>query len=97
MGIGAIRVMAGRENVVDFTVPFYDPVGFTILMKKFKVDTSLSLFIDVMEDKVWGSILGAYIFTSVLLWIFDRYQPMTLTIYQFYLIMFFCVYFIFQY
>ena len=26
--------MAERENVVDFTVPYYDLVGISILMKK---------------------------------------------------------------
>jgi len=26
--------MAERENVIDFTVPYYDLVGITILMKK---------------------------------------------------------------
>jgi len=29
--------MAERENVIDFTVPYYDLVGITILMKKPKV------------------------------------------------------------
>ena len=31
--------MAEREAVIDFTVPFYDLVGITILMKKAKVET----------------------------------------------------------
>ena len=37
IGLGAISVMAERESVIDFTVPFYDRVGITILMKKTKV------------------------------------------------------------
>ncbi len=37
IGLGALAVMAERENVVDFTVPYYDLVGITILMKKPKV------------------------------------------------------------
>ena len=41
IGIGGIGVMAERENVIDFTVPFYDVVGITILMKKSKVSGSL--------------------------------------------------------
>ena len=75
MGIGAISVMAERENVIDFTVPYYDLVGMTILMKKVKVPTSLFKFLSVLEDSVWGCILGAYFVTSVLLWIFDRWSP----------------------
>ena len=73
MGIGAISVMAERENVIDYTVPYYDLVGITILMKKVKVPTSLFKFLSVLEDSVWGCILGAYFITSVLLWAFDRY------------------------
>ena len=37
IGIGAITMLAERESVIDFTVPFYDRVGITILMKKTKV------------------------------------------------------------
>ena len=35
--MGAISVMAERESVIDFTVPYYDLVGISILMKKAKV------------------------------------------------------------
>ena len=73
MGVGAIAVMAEREHVIDYTVPYYDLVGITILMKKVKVPTSLFKFLSVLEDSVWGCILGAYFVTSVLLWVFDRY------------------------
>ena len=31
--------MAEGEFLVDYTVPFYNPVGFSILMKKTKVIT----------------------------------------------------------
>ena len=72
MGIGAISVMAEREQVIDFTVPFYDLVGFTILMKKIKQKKSLFFFKETVNDTVWATILGAYFFGSVLLWVFDR-------------------------
>jgi len=75
MGIGAISVMAERENVIDYTVPYYDLVGITIMMKKVKVPTSLFKFLSVLENSVWGCILGAYFVTSVLLWVFDRWSP----------------------
>ena len=73
MGIGAISVMAERESVIDFTVPYYDLVGITILMKKVKVPTNLFKFLSVLENSVWGCILGAFFITSILLWAFDRY------------------------
>ena len=75
VGIGALSVMAERENVIDFTVPFYDLVGITILMKKPKNPTSLFKFLSVLDDSVWGCILAAYFVTSVLMWIFDRWSP----------------------
>ena len=91
IGIGGISVMAERENVIDFTVPFYDVVGITILMKKSKVSgslvykciiswlsqspTNLFKFLTVLDNTVWGVILGAYFVTSILLWIFDRWSP----------------------
>lgn len=37
IGLGAISVLAEREEVLDYTVPFYDPVGISILMQKTKV------------------------------------------------------------
>jgi ionotropic glutamate receptor len=55
--------MAERENVVDFTVPYYDLVGITILMKKPKTATSLFKFLTVLENDVWLCILAAYFFT----------------------------------
>jgi len=75
MAVAALSVMAERENVVDFTVPYYDLVGITIMMKKPKVPTSLFKFLSVLEDSVWGCILAAYFVTSVLMWIFDRWSP----------------------
>lgn len=55
--------MAERENVIDFTVPYYDLVGITILMKKSKTPTSLFKFLTVLENDVWFCILAAYFFT----------------------------------
>jgi glutamate receptor, ionotropic, invertebrate len=32
VGLGSMSVMAERETVIDFTVPYYDLVGITIMM-----------------------------------------------------------------
>jgi len=59
----AISVMGDRERVIDFTVPFNDPVGISILMKKPENQTSLFKFLTVLEMEVWLCILAAYFVT----------------------------------
>ena len=73
IGIGAISVMADRERVIDYTVPYYDMVGLTILIRKVKQSTDIWKFINVIKPEVWGCILGAYFLSSLMLWAFDRY------------------------
>ncbi|XP_034234148.1 ionotropic receptor 25a isoform X2 [Thrips palmi] len=75
IGLGSLAVMAERENVIDFTVPYYDLVGISILMKKPETPTSLFKFLTVLEREVWLCILAAYFFTSFLMWVFDRWSP----------------------
>ncbi|CAK9805963.1 Ionotropic receptor 25a [Anthophora quadrimaculata] len=75
IALGSLWVTAERERVVDFTVPYYDLVGLSIMMLKTKTSTSLFKFLTVLENEVWFCILAAYLFTSVLLWIFDRWSP----------------------
>ncbi|XP_068084209.1 ionotropic receptor 25a [Anabrus simplex] len=75
IALGALSVMAERENVIDFTVPYYDLVGISILMLKPKAPTSLFKFLTVLENEVWLCILAAYFFTSFLMWVFDRWSP----------------------
>ena len=65
MAIGALQVMAEREAAVDFSVPFYDMVGTTILMKLPSVATSLFKFLSVLDDTVWGCIVAAYFVTRL--------------------------------
>lgn len=63
IALGALSVMAERENVIDFTVPYYDLVGITILMKKPKAKTQLFKFLTVLDSSVWGCIIAAYFVT----------------------------------
>ena len=72
IGVGAIRVNIDREMVIDYTVPYYDMVGFTILIRKVK-EIDIWKFLNVMEPEVWCCILGAYFISSLLLWVFERY------------------------
>lgn len=48
IALGPISVMAERENDIDFTVPYYDLVGTTILMKRNEVEYSLFKFLKVI-------------------------------------------------
>ena len=75
IALGSMSVMAEREAVVDFTIPFYDLVGLSILMKKARTDTYLFRFMEVFELEVWICILIAYISTSLLMWVFDKWSP----------------------
>ena len=75
IGLGALSVMAERENVIDFTVPYYDLVGSSILMKKPTIPTNLFKFLKVFDDSVIACILSAYFLTTVMVWIFDRWSP----------------------
>uniref|UniRef100_A0A0N4ZCL6 PBPe domain-containing protein n=1 Tax=Parastrongyloides trichosuri TaxID=131310 RepID=A0A0N4ZCL6_PARTI len=77
--ISALSVMAEREIDIDYTVPYYDLVGTTILMKKTVVDNSLFKFLQVFELPVWLAVLGAYCLTSLLIWIFDIISPYSFT------------------
>ena len=75
IALGAISVTVEREHAVDFAVPYYDHVGFTIMMKKIYVPTSMFRFLDVMENSVWCGITATYFVISVVLWIIDRWSP----------------------
>lgn len=63
IGLGSMSVMAERETVIDFTVPYYDLVGITILMVQPSQIPSLFKFLTVLETNVWLCILAAYFFT----------------------------------
>ncbi|XP_045482048.1 ionotropic receptor 25a-like [Harmonia axyridis] len=75
IGLASIPVSSIREKVIDFTIPYYEAVGSIMLMKLFRTEPSLNKFIDVIETEVWIYILAAYALTSLLIWIFDKYQP----------------------
>ncbi|VDP20310.1 unnamed protein product [Soboliphyme baturini] len=75
IALAPLSVTAERESFIDFTFPYYDLVGITILMKKPESNDSLFKFMTVLELPVWGCIVGAYFFTSFLLWVFDRFSP----------------------
>ncbi|WAR22346.1 IR25A-like protein, partial [Mya arenaria] len=75
IAIGPLSVMSERENVVDFTVPYHEPVGLTILMKKQKFEYILHKFLKVLELNVWLVIVASFFLFSILMWLFDKFSP----------------------
>ena len=73
--------MAERESVIDYTVPYYDLVGTSILMKKVKTDTSLFKFLSVLEGSVWGCILAAYFVTRYAIFQFSFLSIFTIILF----------------
>lgn len=63
IGLATMQIMAERETVIDFTIPYYDLVGYTVLMARPRPKSSLFKFLTVLETDVWLCILGAYFFT----------------------------------
>lgn len=75
LALAPLAVMAERELVVDFTVPFYDLVGIQILLKKPEVPKEWFKFLTVLDNQVWFFIMLAYLLTSVVMFLFDRLSP----------------------
>jgi ionotropic glutamate receptor len=48
-------------------------------MRRADVEYSLFKFLKVLEWPVWLCIAGAYLFTSILLWVFDKFSPYSYT------------------
>lgn len=75
LALAPMAVMAERELVVDFTIPFYDLVGIQILLKKPEVSRDWFKFLTVLDNEVWFSITLAYFVTSFVIFLFDRLSP----------------------
>ncbi|KAL3278032.1 hypothetical protein HHI36_013373 [Cryptolaemus montrouzieri] len=74
IGLASLSIRTERQNVIDFTC-FYRLNGLTILVKSSDTSPSLFKFLSVLDNEVWLCIFGAYLITSFLLWIFDKYSP----------------------
>lgn len=60
IGMGMMHVTIDRTRVVDFTVPYYDMVGYTVLMLNTHPKTTFFKFATVLELNVWCCIFGAF-------------------------------------
>ncbi|CAJ0597644.1 unnamed protein product [Cylicocyclus nassatus] len=75
IALAALSATAERGLAVDFTLPYYKPVGIAILMKKPDVSYSMFEFTEVLEWQVWLSIAVAYLLASITLRLFDKLSP----------------------
>jgi glutamate receptor, ionotropic, invertebrate len=73
--VGALKITADREEVIDFVIPYFDETGILIVMKKPLPDHSLFKFMSVLRLEVWLSILGALCGTAVFIWLLDIFSP----------------------
>ncbi|KAK7111834.1 ionotropic receptor 25a-like [Littorina saxatilis] len=73
--VGALTVTAEREEVVDFTLPYYDFAGIQILMKKPDTNVNLFYFVDVFTTEAWLCLFGVIVLTSFLLYVFEKFSP----------------------
>ena len=67
-------MLAQRESVIDFTIPYYEMVGLTILLKRPAQSTNLFDFTIVMTWQVWLLTAGAFVVTVLTLYVFDKFR-----------------------
>lgn len=53
MAAAPVSVTLERDEVVDFTTPYYEYAGIRILLKKPDAQNNLFTFVDVFHYEVW--------------------------------------------
>lgn len=75
IGLGVPWIISSRKRFVDFSIPYYDLVGFRILMKKPIKQTSHFKFLSVFNVEVWIFTFGVFILSSIFIWLYDMFSP----------------------
>ena len=75
IGLGGVHVDGARYTVVDFTVPFYHPVGWTVMMRREPPRKDPFKFIWILEDVVWGIVFFFFFAVITLMWFFNLVSP----------------------
>lgn len=65
-----MSVTAEREQVIDFTHPYYDYAGLQILMSGTIASSSMFGFVDVFDGPVWLAWFGFLGLTGIMLYVF---------------------------
>lgn len=63
IGLGTMQIMAERETVVDFTIPYWESVGYHIVMGHMKPKSQFFKFVVVLDVDVWSCVFGAFFLT----------------------------------
>ena len=72
IGVGAVQVATEKENVIDFTTPWYERVGIQLMMKAFKDKTDIWKFVNIMHSEVWGVLFMVFFGTAGGMWFYER-------------------------
>ncbi|KAH9494893.1 Ionotropic receptor 25a [Bulinus truncatus] len=70
--LGTLTVTAERDNVIDFTLPYYDFAGIQILTRRQTSNINLFYYIDVFSTQAWLCLIAVVLLTSLLLWFFEK-------------------------
>lgn len=65
IALGAMSVLGEREAVIDFTVPFDDLIGISIMMRVQLQKFHFFQFLQVFEYGVWLAIVAAFSLTRI--------------------------------
>ena len=76
-----MTITSDREQAVDFTMPYMNNVGITILYKKpTKKDPNLFFFLSPLNSSVWVYFITAYCLVSLLIYLLARSDFLLLTV-----------------
>lgn len=75
MAMGALKMTAEREEVIDFIPPYFEQTGILITIRNPVRQTSLFKFMTVLRLEVWLSIVAALFATAIMIWLLDKYSP----------------------
>lgn len=75
LAVAALKMTAEREEYIDFVAPYFEQTGISIVIRKPVRVTSLFKFMTVLKTEVWLSILGALVFSALMIWFLDKYSP----------------------
>lgn len=67
--------MAERESVIDFTVPYTDLIGITIMMRIPLSHRSFFKFITIIDKYLWMFIIASFFGASTLTWLYEKWSP----------------------
>lgn len=67
------------SQVVDYTIPYYKDNGFTIMMRRDNKTIPFLWFITILDHHVWLNFIVAFLVTSILIYLFERYSPLSYT------------------